>query len=687
MVKSRIMISRRLRFHLAVYAAYLLVAVLITYPLVTTLATRLIGHPFGDAYEYVHHIWWIKHALQTGQSPFFQPLLTYPHGLSSWLLWTIPLQSFPAWLFAFVMPLAAAFNLSALLTLALNGWAMYVLARDMIATTSPQSATLAALMSGLIFMALPTFQGQLGAAHTGLLALWPVPLFALGLVRLRVTAQPARKLIVGTALALCASLWGSLLTAIYVLAPLIIVYVAKLIAERRLRALRHVAAALVLGGLLMLPFALPSLPETINARLPEGEQGDVRYSAPLLSAIAPSFYHPLFSDFDYARRALGVDPFEHAGYLGLAAGLLALIGAWRGRGARWWLIVGLSAWILSLGPLLKLEDAALIVTIAGYETPISLPGVLLQGLPFLSIARTPGRFDFAVGLALAALAAYGAAWLLMRIRRRASRFALAGLLAAAVVFEFQWWWPLPTIPAAAPEAVTALAAREDIRAVLDIPWAHPLTDKEALFLQISHQQPLIAGHITRSTPVNPALATLLEATLNPALLDAAGVDVIILHKAWAADDSFARRRLGAPFYEDDQYALFEVPPTPSHEVPAFTYAVGPGDAGLISDRLAIDIYAPAAGSAVLVGLVASDDGAPRDAVLSLDGDPIVRWTVNGAVGLRVSVEFAAAGFYRLTLAAEPACPASDSMTLRCCALRATDLALVEFTPRPAAETP
>ena len=49
--------------------------------------------------------------------------------MSAPLLWSLPLQSFPAWLFAFVMPLPAAFNLAALLTLALNGWAMFFLVR------------------------------------------------------------------------------------------------------------------------------------------------------------------------------------------------------------------------------------------------------------------------------------------------------------------------------------------------------------------------------------------------------------------------------------------------------------------------------------------------------------------------------------------------------------------------------
>jgi hypothetical protein len=118
-------LKRLPRPHVLAFLFYLGVAIFITWPLATVFSTRLIGHPFSDSYEYIHHIWWTQYALQTGQSPFFQPLLAYPDGLPGAMVWSEPLQSFPAWLFAFVMPLPAAYNLQTLLTLALNGWAMY----------------------------------------------------------------------------------------------------------------------------------------------------------------------------------------------------------------------------------------------------------------------------------------------------------------------------------------------------------------------------------------------------------------------------------------------------------------------------------------------------------------------------------------------------------------------------------
>ena len=164
--------KRRPPLNLAIYGLYLLVAVVITWPLVTVMSTHFAGYPFGDAHEMTRHIWWIKTALQTGQPLIFQPLLGYPDGIQGVILWSDPLQFFPGWLFALFMPLPAAYNLFALLTLALNGWAAYWLVWKL---TNARSA---ALLGGLAFMTAPVIQGHLAGGHGGLLVQWPLPLLA-----------------------------------------------------------------------------------------------------------------------------------------------------------------------------------------------------------------------------------------------------------------------------------------------------------------------------------------------------------------------------------------------------------------------------------------------------------------------------------------------------------------------------
>src|SRR5690606_40985967 len=63
-------------------------------------------------------------------------------------------------------------------------------------------------------------------------------------------------------------------------------------------------------------------------------------------------------------------------------------------------------------------------------------------------------------------------------------------------------------------------------------------------------------HIARQTPIDPAKLTILQATFDPALLDATGADVIILHREWDDEagvlEATLHDRFGPPLYEDER---------------------------------------------------------------------------------------------------------------------------------------
>ncbi|MFN8560046.1 MAG: hypothetical protein U0703_00045 [Anaerolineae bacterium] len=680
----------RLRHHVLVFLFYLGVTVVITFPLITVIGTRLIGHPISDAYEYTHHVWWIKTALQTGQNPYFMPNLVYPDGASAGLLWGIPFRTFPAWLFAFVLPLPAAFNVSALLTLALNGWAMFVLARYLHHLTphpplprvergsrAPRDGgEVAALLAGLVFMLYPAFQGQLGAAHVDLLTLFPAPLYLYALLRLRDTPHPRRVILAG-AILFVLSFLGNFLLLLYLIAPITALYGVRLLVSRDWLVLRRALATVVLGALLSLPFVVPLLLD--SASLP-AEEGAVRYSADLLGVVSPSFYHPLFNSWDYNRRVLGLEPFETTAYVGVIAAALAGIAVWKVRAARGWLALALVAWVFSLGPLLRVDGEPLTLRTDGYASYVTLPWALFQNLPLISIARTPARFNFAVGFAVAVMVGYGAAYLWRGLGARRVRWiALVGVM-GLIAFEYQVWWGLPTVPGVVPEPIAALAARGDVRAVLDIPGANPLVDKEGMFLQTAHGLPLITGQVARRSPVNPAKVALLEGTLDPALLDAAGVDIVILHREHddGSGEAFARQQLGDPIYADDQYAVFETPLTDA----------APGFAALPTSLDAIEqgadsyAYAPDDGWVMVEADLSADEARQVD--LLLNGVVVGRWSVSGSMTIRAPLPVAAGSFNTITLALDPSCPAHVDPTLACRSVSLDDLKL-DFTPTPLSE--
>ena len=160
------------------FLGFLLAAVYLTAPIHSALSFRLIGTDSGDAYEVARQIWWYKSALQVGDDVFEQSLLAFPEGYPAVNLWANPLQFFPMWLIAFVFPLPVAYNIGVWLTLALNGWCMYALARRKLGTPY----RFPAFIAGLAFILFPALQGLVLGGRVGLLVLWPAPLFVFFLV-------------------------------------------------------------------------------------------------------------------------------------------------------------------------------------------------------------------------------------------------------------------------------------------------------------------------------------------------------------------------------------------------------------------------------------------------------------------------------------------------------------------------
>lgn len=656
--------------NLGIYGLYLALALLITWPLATQLSTHFAGYPFGDAHEMSRHIWWFTYALRTGAPLIHQPLLGYPDGMAGVILWSGPLQFFPGWLLALLLPLPAAYNLAALLTLALNGWTAGWLAWKLTGVRP------AALLAGALFLAAPALQGHLAGGHGGLLVQWPLPLLAWQLLRLRDGASGWRPVLSAAFLTWLATT-GHTLQLIYAVLPLYGVIGLGLLVERRWRALSRLALAGALGALLLAVFLLPVWADTFSTAAYAEEDGSVAYSLDLLAPVTPSFNHPLFGTWAYTHRVLGTNIVEGSSYVGLAAAALGALAIWRQRAARSWLALAVVAYALGLGPLLKVFDQPVQLLTDGYLTHITLPWALAHDLPGFSLARTPGRFNFLLALAAAMLAGWGAAWLWQRLRAgRAVRGGLLLGLAALALFEYQSFWPLPTFAAAIPEPVQALATRDEIRAVFDLPWEHVLAAKDALYLQTGHHKPLIAGQVTRRTPVSPAKLTLLQATLDPALLKAAGADVVIVHKAYDPDRrlrDFAAGRLGAPSYEDDRLALFETP-TPAAEPAA---ASAPFAGGELTGRAPSYWYAPAPGWITFSGRLAADG---RLVSLWVDDRPVYRWTVDGGQDFSLRLPAAEAGYHAAALVVEPPCPAHPPHPLRCRSVVLSDLALAGFTP-------
>jgi hypothetical protein len=701
------------RAHAAAFGFFLAIAVLITWPLVTVLSTHFAGYRFGDAHEMTRQIWWFKYALSHGQPLIFQPLLGYPDGIPGVILWSDPLQFFPAWLFAFIVPLPAAYNLQNLLNLALNGWAAYYLMWKL----SGQQR-FPALVAGVVFMASPVMQGHLAGGHGGLLVQWPLPLLAWALINLRADvgarhALPLRTLFPAILFFVLLPM-GHTLQLIYAGLPLIGVFGLTLLVRREWRALARLAAVLVIGSAILLLFLLPVFQDTLGTAAYAQEGGGVKFSIDLLGIVTPSFNHPVYGQWDYTHRVLGINIVEGSSYIGIIVAVLAFVGIWKAQTARWWLLLAFVVWVLALGPLLKVFDQPVQFHGREFNTYITLPWAWVSDLPGFNLARTPVRFGFVLALALAVMAGYGVGAISRTFGGFAQQSAISQkaenspskpllsliphpsylipiFLIAAILFDYQSFWPLPTYSAEIPQAVRDLSAQQDVRAVLDIPWENVLAAKDALWLQTAHEKPLIAGQVTRQTPVSPAKLTVLEQTLDPALLDAAGADVVILHKQYDSDGKFAslaQRELGAPFYQDDRLAMYALPGF--NRPPQVTVVFPSGKTLSGSPILDSDILQPGADRAVMYVYVPENGWLGLDirvnnpiptAVLSLDGQPMYQRDIS-PFSDNLYLPFAQPGYHTVTLAVQPACPAYHEAIWQCGFGRETSLGVHDFVPAP-----
>ena len=644
---------------------YLTAALAITWPLITQISTAAIGTAYGDEFERVRLIWWVREAIQHGHNPFYQSLFAYPDGFFSAPQWAEPLAYLPAAAISFITTPLIAYNLWTLIELVLGGWAAFFLCRSVL--RDPAEAQLSwikwgsALIGGLIFMLYPTVQGQLSGGHSGVLTLYAFPLFALAVWRI-LYRNGGVGTAIGGAVAFAITALGNTDQLVFTLFPLtlfVVLYEAIFARVRfwHWRTLRLFIILFGLGCLLIVPFFAPLAVQLLSpsrsADLTLG--GWITYSADPLGYFALSPFTPWGASIApaYSRIVLGTNSIEGTAYIGIVTLILclvALIGVRRVLADRvaplriwWWVAIGSA--IFALGPFLKWHDQPLVYKLGTLTSYVTLPWAIFQQFPVLDASRTPGRFNLTTALAIAVIASAGATFLFSRIRGRGVRIMIGVVLIIGILIDDQLFFPEPMTDTATPAYLTTLASQTNVRAVFDLPWDDPLAAKEALLFQTVHHKPLIAGYVIRSTPVDPAKLNLIQAAitggLQPAnttsaiaLLHQIGVDVVIAHLSYVRDPAATVQQitavLGVPIYQDTRIAVFSVNPGTSALDPKRLITTPPIADSPPTSGFTIDAYVPPnAPTCRIIHLTASS--APN-AILAIDGTPISRLDFGSSAG-------------------------------------------------------
>jgi hypothetical protein len=557
------------RVHLWVLLLYGLLAVALTWPLATQITTHVPGSDTWayDEYTFLWNLWYFKHALLDQLStPLYTDLLFYPVGMGL-VMYTFNLLAaalaLPLHLATDNIPLAS--NLVNLASTALAGYGTFLLvlyllrpqvvnSQQLTINGRPTPATFhlppftlaAAFIAGLIYAFASSRMVYLALGHYMIVTTQWLPFFLLYFVRTLDRWRSRDALIAGIFAALC--LLTDMLYGVLIALMAGVLLLDWWLGNRRQRragqaepvvsatqALGRLAAMIAVAALLSAPLLIPTVREGLDADYAvEGWGMSDQLSADLMGLVTPTDLHPLWgNDWEATLRAVQTGESRFADvntvFVGYATLALAVLGAIvAGRRARAWLVIALIAFVLALGPLLQINGQSL-YDLDGLEVIVPLPYIVLHYLPFIQGFRAPNRFSLVLLQALAVLAGYGAAWLLVKVAgarqprtnrpeqgdaspiahhvlRRTLAIALAILLAAAVLFE-HLALPMPLTDARVPAPYRDLAHKPEGGAVLQLPmgWRNGFgvfgaEDTRVQWYQTIHGRPILSGNTSR----NPA---------------------------------------------------------------------------------------------------------------------------------------------------------------------------------------
>ena len=573
----------RIRVHwvnLLVLLAYLLISLLMSYPLPAQIQTHVPGRQ-ADARIFQWNNWWTKTALLNGLNLHFTDYIYYPSGVSlaghnfNWI------SSFLSVPMDLLLGPTMAYNLTFLLTLFLSAFGMYLLVRYLIHRRD------AAFIAGLVFAFFPyhlsgNWDGQMNLANIQ----W-LPLFVLYTLRTFDRKCVWDALLSGVFLSFASldcwyfvvflGMWGG------------VFLVFSLVYERtkwNWRTAGLFALAALVAVLLITPFLWPVVAG--------GDRGTVEdafhyyaeeKSTDLLAFVTPSSDHPLLNRV----TASTYDRFAHwrpafLGYTSLALATYAAVVV--GKKSRLWTWTCLLFATLALGTTLRINGAEY----PGIPLPFRL---LIAVLPAFRLIRQASRFNVMVGFSLAVLVGLACADILERLKRRHSgertqwgQVAIVGVACALVLLEYLST-PCPLLPAQVSPFYIQLAQQSEDFAILELPLGL-LSAGRSLYAQTVHNKRTVNGYVARASydagafVYSSPLLKSLELRIDPdpalhdlpreiGLLAQNGIRYIVIHKtpmppmpAVEEDVLAAWKRLfgPTPFYQDDEIIVYETRTVP-----------------------------------------------------------------------------------------------------------------------------
>jgi hypothetical protein len=546
-------------------AFYVALVLVFTWPLVKEPGSHIPGMD-SDAYVHLWTFDWVGQAITSGDFSLYTNRLFYPGGVSL-------LNHNVAWFNIVVWMLlkpffgtVAAYTLTVLVLLALNGYAIHLLVRDL--TGSEEAAFLA----GVIATTWPFINTRLD--HPNLIVIGFIPLAMRHIRRLILERRGRDVLLSGLYVGLIGVVRFQLLAMSAVLIGPFALYL--LIASKQLKNLKllgQLALAVIIACTILAPFVVPVLVYQLSRAYPSDlfVDSSVGGLSDPVYYFLPSGFHPLWGQ--PLREALENTRFRapfHVPFVGYTVLLLSIVGVVTRpkQGVMWGLLTIIIA-ILALGPVLVIGEGRV----------MTLPYVEVYRRFVAPVLRHPDRFNVLMVIPFSVLAALGGLHLWGR-RKSIVRKSLCTLAAGLVLFEFAMW-PFPSLPLWAPAWYTVLSQEEGEFGIVEIPM-NQQDEEQYMMYQLTHRKPMVEGRVSRppreassfiaSVPLlnyldwhDSRLPPYEDTNISEQLdaLHRANLRYLILHRKLLTEAQIATWRqwlVISPYHEDDDVIVYRTDP-------------------------------------------------------------------------------------------------------------------------------
>src|SRR5947207_1529538 len=426
--------SKAWRENSLVLLLYVFLTIILTYPAVFFLRTRVLGGFPEDNFHFLWELWYVAHAIfDLHKSPFFDPDVFVPYGFD-----LLRNQDLSAGTVLFFSPLTQcfgevfAYNFLVLASFALTGFGTYLFARELWGCR--RSAVLGGIIVGFC-----SYRYQHAGGHLSIVSTQWIPFFFFYLERTLQRRRSGDAALAGLFFAVSA-----LVTAYYAfMLPLAAVF--YLLARcpwhefgrspRPFIRVSLVAAIVVVT--LLLPFAIPYAVSARSSPMVPRPIGEAQaFAASLADYFIPNGRHLLFGKWVQAQWRSGPNGLwtsEWQVYIGIVALALALVGVMHPERkiVRCLLITAAGCLLFSFGPGFYLTHPPPLGegTNEVRLSPIVMPVRFIGSIIGFNQLRAWARLGFFVELMVGVLAAGGLQLILRALDSRRRSF---------LNFSLQW---------------------------------------------------------------------------------------------------------------------------------------------------------------------------------------------------------------------------------------------------------